>query len=102
MAGLFSSQDKSLSSNRVSAEILKSKSGEHFSCSDHWESPCLWGFQKRRFINRGERWDSFQVLLSTLLSLKQLFLFREVKDCSLRCRVVDLSIIWTPSHLTLL
>lgn len=36
MADLFSSQAKSLSSNKVNAEKINRKAAEHFSSSDHW------------------------------------------------------------------
>lgn len=69
MAGLFSSQDKNLSCNRVSADILNREAVEHFSCSDHYVNPLPLGVPEEK-DNRGERRDPFQVLLPTLFSLK--------------------------------
>lgn len=54
MAGLFSSQDKSLSWNKVSAEILNSEAREHFFCYDRWVNPLPLGVSEGK-DNRGER-----------------------------------------------
>lgn len=54
MAGLFSSQDKNLSCNRVSADILNREAVEHFSCSDHYVNPLPLGVPEEK-DNRGER-----------------------------------------------